>query len=424
MADWLEDWRKEIPLVYPPLQDKLSLEGQIGDQKRPDKREVGRAYYHLAKLYYDKAELDKAEETFLKSYHYAERPADSFSILKILGFLIRIASEKLEKEKAQNYITESKILVEELGQTLPSLNAEYFFNVGLVKHYTGEFEEARKNLFLAYKASKEENVPDVLTKSLLALAINAYHGKNFNDALEYLDQLEKLFKAIDKSYLSGAMYYFMGKIYLVKGDYKKALESFDKSHAKFNDKVCWNLYGHLLLNKGTAYKLAGDFSKSLFLYREAKSCTNLKTFRRLANELKGEIDDLNDSSVDLYLDLANRKVKERSRGTIDFKHRFVLLEVLFLLAKNIHRSFDKEKLAKAIWKGEYNPMIHDKLIYTSVSRLRKLIEPKNQKMAKRKYIIRGKDGYTFNPDVKIRFHKEAKEEMGQSIANVELSSPV
>ena len=155
-----------------------------------------------------------------------------------------------------------------------------------------------------------------------------------------------------------------------------------------------------------------------------KSCTNLKTFRRLANELKGEIDDLNDSSVDLYLDLANRKVKEHTRGTIDFKHRFVLLEVLFLLVKNIHRSFNKEKLAKAIWKDEYNPMIHDKLIYTSVSRLRKLIEPKNQKTAKRKYIIRGKDGYTFNPDVKIRFHKEAKEEMGQSIANVELSSPV
>ena len=72
---------------------------------------------------------------------------------------------------------------------------------------------------------------------------------------------------------------------------------------------------------------------------------------------------------------------------------------------------------------EYNPLIHDKLIYTSVSRLRKLIEPKIEG-SKRKYIIRGKDGYTFNPEVRIRFHKESKLVSEKVIGNVELSSPV
>ena len=69
-------------------------------------------------------------------------------------------------------------------------------------------------------------------------------------------------------------------------------------------------------------------------------------------------------------------------------------------------------------------MIHDKLIYTSVSRLRKLVEPKQNKESRRKYIIRGKDGYTFNSSVKIRFYRENKELIDKPIANVELSSPV
>ena len=111
-------------------------------------------------------------------------------------------------------------------------------------------------------------------------------------------------------------------------------------------------------------------------------------------------------------------------GVIDFKHRFVLLEILFLLAKNCGEYFDKDKLAKSIWKDEYNPLIHDKLIYTSVSRLRKLIEPKDNSETKRKYIIRGKDGYTFNPTVKIRFQMENRLSPGKAIANVDISSPV
>ena len=49
---------------------------------------------------------------------------------------------------------------------------------------------------------------------------------------------------------------------------------------------------------------------------------------------------------------------------------------------------------------------------------------KNDKGTKRKYIIRGKDGYTFNPMAKIRFHMESKVSNDKAIGNVELSSPV
>ncbi|MEI8348366.1 MAG: helix-turn-helix domain-containing protein, partial [Pseudomonadota bacterium] len=145
----------------------------------------------------------------------------------------------------------------------------------------------------------------------------------------------------------------------------------------------------------------------------------------LSNLIRMEIEEVNDSSVDLFLDRTNRRIREKSLGVIDFKHRFILLEILFLLAKNIGTYFDKEQLAKAIWKDEYNPLIHDKLIYTSVSRLRKLIEPDDIKSSdRRKYIIRGKDGYTFNPQARIRFHSDSKTIIDKAIANVELGMPV
>ena len=97
--------------------------------------------------------------------------------------------------------------------------------------------------------------------------------------------------------------------------------------------------------------------------------------------------------------------------------------ILFLLAKNSGSFYDKHALAQEVWQDDYNPLIHDKLIYTSVSRLRKLIEPKKGQ-EKRKYIIRGKDGYTFNPNVKIRFQNSSSTENITKVSTFEITSPL
>lgn len=386
--------------------------------------EIGRSFYQLAKLHYDKSDLVQAETNFVKAYQCTERPRDTFSVLKILGFLIRIASEKLEVDKANTYIKEAELIVEELSTQLGSLTAEYFYNVGTIKTYKGEFEQAKDNYELAYKRSKEENEPELLAKTLLALSVNCYNMENFEQSLDYLNQLNQLLKIIKKYYLSGAMFLFSAKVLTEMEMYDKAVEHFGLATQVLQDKKCWNLYGYVLLGKGIAHKRSGNYDKALDYFMLARESIDKVNFRRLSDLIEHEIEDVNDNSVDLYLDRTNRKVKERTLGTIDFKHRFVLLEILFLLARNSGSYYDKEDLAKQIWKDEYNPLIHDKLIYTSVSRLRKLIEPKNERGDKRKYIIRGKDGYTFNPQTKIRFHMENKVEDSTTIGNVEISSPV
>ncbi len=162
------------------------------------RRDVGKAHYRLGKLHYDKSDLSAAEDNFLIALEGAERPRDGFSILKTLGFLIRIASEKMENDKAQDYIRQTEAILDELSRTMGGLNAEYFYNVGLLKTYQGGFQEAKDNFQFALKRSREENEPDLQAKCLLALAINAFNMRQYGQALELLGHLEQLLKIINK----------------------------------------------------------------------------------------------------------------------------------------------------------------------------------------------------------------------------------
>ena len=195
-------------------------EGLIPSSESLTKLQVGKAYYQLGKIHYDKADLDQAEVNFIKSLECAELPKDNFSVLKILGFLIRISAEKLETEKANKYISMSESIVDDLASHLGSLNAEFFYYSGLVKSYKGEFDAAYIDYDMSYKRSKEENDPDTLAKCLLALANNALNKRVVADALEYIKQLDNLLKIIDKEYLGGSMHMTYGKIYLELGDHE------------------------------------------------------------------------------------------------------------------------------------------------------------------------------------------------------------
>jgi tetratricopeptide (TPR) repeat protein len=392
---------------------------------RNDDQDIGRSFYRLGKIHYDKADLGLARRYFEQALMFAHFPTDAYAVSKTLGFLIRLASEQGDQQNANQYIAASEQVMEKLGQELNSLNAEYFYHLGVVKMYRGLFAEARDYFQLAFKRSKEENEAEVLAKCLLALANHHYHQKELGMALDLLEQLDELLGILQKKYLQGSMDLLKAKVYQEKGEHDLALRFFDAAMEQLARKNCWNLFGYILLGKGVVYKNKGAFVHALTIFDLAQSTARRDVFKRLHQLIDREVRDVNDASVDIYLDRTHRKIIERNIGTIDFKHRFVLLEILFLLAKNPGVYYDKEQLAQTIWGDEYNPLIHDKLIYTSVSRLRKLIEPPSvKKEVRRKYIIRGKDGYTFNPQVKIRFHMDNKSISDSSIGNVELGSPV
>jgi len=384
-------------------------------------RVEGQGFYRLAKIFYDKADFEKAEEYFLLALKRTELPQDSFVVFKIYGFLIRIYSESLNESEANKYISLSQVVLDKMVSSLPSLNGDYFYNTAVVNTYRGEFAEAHKNFLQSYRKAQTENEPELMAKSLHALATNSFQLKSFAEALTYINQLYELLNILKKGYLRGSMHLLWGNVLREMGDYPNSLDQYDQAMKHLQSKRCWNMHNYILLNKGVTLKKMGEFSKALILFGIASNSSDDEYFKRLHQLIHMEVDDVNDSSVDLYLDRHNRLIHEKNLGVIDFKHRFVLLEILFLLALNPGTYYNKEDLAKMIWKDEYNPLIHDKLIYTSISRLRKLIEPKG---IKRQYILRGKDGYTFNPRIKARFHKENEVVKNKNIGNIEISSPV
>ena len=383
-------------------------------------RALGQGYYRLGKVYYDKADLDTAEDYFLRALDKTIYPKDAFAMFKCYGFLIRVYSENEREEEADRFITLAYDLVDRFGRELGTLNAEYFYNVGMVYTYKGEFEKALENFKLAYQKAQTENEPELIAKSLYSTATASYHLKRHKEALNYLAQLSELLDILRKGYLKGSMCLLYGNLYRDTGNFSESLKNYDLAIKHLQQKNCWNLYGYILLGKGITYKKMGEYNQSLMYFKLALNTINSQ-YKRLRDLVETQVEDVNDSSVDLYLDRHNRVIHEKNLGAIDFKHRFVLLEILFLLAKNPGSHYNKEDLAQSIWKDEYNPLIHDKLIYTSISRLRKLIEPKG---SNRKYILRGKDGYTFNPRVRAWFHKEEDPKNKKVIGNVEISSPV
>lgn len=381
----------------------------------------GQAYYRLAKVYYDKSDIDAAEVYFEKALELTEFPRDVFGSLKICGFLIRISHEKLELDKVEKYITYSENLVDNYSAQAPTLNGEYFYYLGIVQTYRRNFAHAEKNFEIAYRKTQEENEPDLRAKALYSIANCYFHLKKYDEVLTTLDKLEELLMIIKKDFLKGSLFLLRGQIYTETGKYQKALDNYDFALKTLRLKKCWNLYCYILLGMGRVSKKLGEFKKAMIFFELAQSSINGAKFKNLNRLIKNQIEDVKDSSVDIYLDRHNRLVHEKQLGTIDFKHRFVLLEILFLLSSHPGEYFDKEKLAQMIWKDEYNPLIHDKLIYTSVSRLRKLVEPKN---GDNKYILRGKDGYTFNPRITARFYEESASVHDDHFGSLEISAPI
>ena len=201
--------------------------------------DFAKAYYHLAN---STSKVLQSEVHFRKSLAYFNPDEDHYSKLKILGFLIRICSERLENIEAEKWIKKAEGIVRELKDSLGTLTAEYYFNYGLVKNYSGDFYEAREAFLVAYKKSKEENEPELLAKCLLALATNFYQTKDYQTAINYLQQLKQLLKIINKFYLAGAMEFYLGKIYFEMDRYNDALVAFDNAAQNLLDKKCWNLH--------------------------------------------------------------------------------------------------------------------------------------------------------------------------------------
>ena len=76
---------------------------------------------------------------------------------------------------------------------------------------------------------------------------------------------------------------------------------------------------------------------------------------------------------EVVLDGRTHELRNRL-GSISLKSRPVLRRLLYALAGRPNGAFTKEELARAIWSGAYNAMVHDNALRVNIKNLRALLE--------------------------------------------------
>jgi hypothetical protein len=285
------------------------------------------------------------------------------------------------------------------------LNSRIYYVLGLSEGYQGRTEKALKYLELGLElAIKNQNVFDILYAltgiSSCRLALNELEKLEAN--------LNKIKTILDTHYIFEidlASTMLKAKLLVKKNC---SYEALGVMHDFYNNKVNYLSlarhvaflldYGYLYL-QNKSYEMARVYIE---LSCKALSESEQKRLYRIANQYLKELNLVSAKpfDFDLTLDLKRKIVFEKTIGRIEFKNKFILLELLELLANHPGKIFSKENLAQIIWQRNYDPFFDDNRIYVTIKRLREMIEP-NPIQAK--YILRTKNGYSFNNSIKINF---------------------
>ncbi len=371
----------------------------------------------LANLYFEKCDFQNSVECLEKvkvealQFHLYE------NYFKAVATLLRIHAERLELDKIQSLIRE----VLQVGDSLEDFSrftAKIEYNQAVYYSYAREFAKARDHFEhsetaarlefsreSANESERAEAARDILYACFGQASVASSQGK----LLEALSRLDALDGAIINyanlpqdilrtEHLEASMLVARGNIYRELGELPKALDSFWRAHGRLKAQRVWSYYYYVLLGLGRIYLAMEDASRAaIFFDLVSDAVTNLE-LHSLREILERENLKVKNSACRLVVDRERKVVIEKEKGEVHFERRFILLEILYLLASEPGKIFTKDLLVDKIWKESYNPMIHDSKVYTSISRLRKLIEPDFKRP---RYILNERDGYSFNPAIQI-----------------------
>ncbi|MGZ3695348.1 MAG: winged helix-turn-helix domain-containing protein, partial [Bdellovibrionota bacterium] len=336
-----------------------------------------------------------------------------------INSLLRIHAERLDFDKCTSLMRE----VDQVGSSLKSYKRyqpKIDYNQGIAAMHREEpvlarihFEQAGlhiQELLLDETLSKrdrEELIRDQLLDRY-CLAILEKTNKNYAVAMAQFDGLlqeiydlthgEKAFEFQQLHDLEAGITIMQGHCQRYMGEPQKALDKYWAAHSILKSHRNWGTYYYVLLGLGQAYMALGNAERAqIFFDLISDAISDLEL-----NRLKRALDKVSKVTVDnsnrLLIDRERKVIIEPKIGEVHFERRFVLLEIFYLLASQPGKIFSKEDLVDKIWRESYNPMIHDSKVYTSISRLRKLIEPDFKRPI---YILNERDGYAFSATVTL-----------------------
>jgi DNA-binding winged helix-turn-helix (wHTH) protein len=376
------------------------------------------ALFELGELYMEKCDFPNAVDCFEKVKTEALQFHLYDNYFKAIACLLRIHAERLDFGKYDSLIRE----MTQVGSSLQGYKRyepKIHYKQGIAASYRRNYQEARlqftqAKLLLEQQMKdptiaardREDMVRDLLScRYALAIlekeknpALSLKLAEDLQKELEELKHGEQALEHVQLNDIEASVQILQGHCYRDLGDPMKALDKYWAAHSILKSHRNWSTYYYVLLGLGRAYLALGNQERAqIFFDLISDAIGNLEL-----NSLKETLEQVSRTKSDnrnrLLVDRERKVIVEPKIGEVHFERRFVLLEIFYLLASSPGKVFSKEDLVDKIWRESYNPMIHDSKVYTSISRLRKLIEPDFKRPV---YILNERDGYAFNPAVQL-----------------------
>lgn len=375
----------------------------------------------LAQLYLEKCDFPNALDCLQKVKTDALQFHLYDNYFQTVAHMMRIFVERLEIESLNQLVRE----VVQVGEKVPDFEkylSKINYNRGIVCSYSGKREEAYQCFQLANDQAKNflnRNESELTAAESADLLRDMYNARasmiiitldrgEVDQAMDSLaqvrDEIDRLERDVQAA-MDSKMHGIEGTLLLIEArclrkqkKYQKALDCFWQAHRLFKSHKIWNYYYHVLLGLGLTYLDMRDVARANIFFDlidDAIADLELHSLKRELKKIRSRSKAIDNR---LLLDRERKLAIEKDKGEIHFERRFILLEILYLLASDPGKVFTKDQLVRLIWKENYNPMLHDSKVYTSISRLRKLIEPDFKKPV---YILNERDGYVFNPNVQV-----------------------
>jgi DNA-binding winged helix-turn-helix (wHTH) protein len=392
------------------------------------------ALFELGQLYLEKCDFPNSVDCFEKVKTEALQFHLYDNYFKAIACLLRIHAERLDFGKYDS-------LIREVVQVSSSLTGykryepKIHYQQGIAANYRKSFQEARlqfnqARLLLEDLLRDETLAPkdhEDATRDLLscryALAMlekdenNPAHGLKLADELlkeiEELKHGERALEHVQLNDIEASVVILQGHCLRDLGDPLKALDRYWSAHSILKSHRNWSHYYYVLLGLGRAYQALGNQERAQIFFDLISDAIGNLELNALKMALERVSKTGQDSRNRLLVDRERKVIIEAKIGEVHFERRFVLLEIFYLLAAAPGKVFSKEDLVDKIWRESYNPMIHDSKVYTSISRLRKLIEPDFKRPV---YILNERDGYAFNPAVQLEEVSPRTRKPGAAVA--------
>lgn len=360
------------------------------------------ASFQLGKLLCEKGDFPNALKKLNVALSNFKASKDWAGYLSAQNLRLRIFAEMEEFDEINQIKEDLQDLV--IRENV-ALSAKTYYTLALCASFKQQHSVALEYLEKSLALALTKDVKEDICYAVNGLAMVYFSIGNYDEALKEIYNLQVFYQVLDIPELKISSQILNGHILRKKGEHEKALEIYWQCYDQLKKEKNLYQYIALLHSLGLTYKEMGDFNLARVYLDLAQRAIDPEIHRRLSRAIQSKLESLgvtDTSKYDLIFKMSKNALVEKTKGNVDFKNQFILVDMLRLFLKNPGEVYSKEELVKKVWKQSYDPRIHDNKIYVTIKRLRKMIEPDYDRP---KYIFRAKNGYYLNKGAKVLFEQ-------------------